>query len=103
MTAVVGSYTPYSAYQEYGFHGTEDVRSFMRRSKAQMASAKYNKLGLETRPSKAKAKGTGDILVHAFTREVNYEGRSYLRTSLAENQMKIAATILEAAQAGMKE
>lgn len=93
LTAVVGANTPYAAYHEYGFTGTQDVRAHLRRSRVQMAAARYNKLGYETRPSKAKARSTGDIMVRAHSREVNYHARSYMRTGLEDMRGEIVAKI----------
>lgn len=97
LTAVIGANTPYAARQEYGFTGIESVRSFVRRSRAQMAKARYNKLGLETRPSKARGIGTGEIVVNAFSRNVDYPAHSYLRSSLNEMRQVITENIVAAA------
>jgi len=102
MAAQVGANTPYAARQEYGFSGTESVRSFVRRSRAQMTTAKFNKLGLETRPSKAKSKGTGEVVVRAFSRHVNTPARSYLRSSLDEMRGTIKAKIQAAIMQGLR-
>lgn len=93
LTAVVGANTPYAAFHEYGFTGTEAVRAHLRRSRLQMVAARYNKLGYETRPSKATARGTGEIMVKAHSRKVNYPARSYMRTSLEDMRGEIVAKI----------
>ena len=102
LTAQVGANTPYAARLEYGFSGTESVRSFVRRSRAQMETAKFNKIGLETRPSKAKAKGKGIVVVRAFSRQVKSPARSYLRSSLAEMRDTIKADIQAAIMKGLR-
>ena len=102
MTGVVGANTPYAARQEYGFTGTETVRSFVRRNQKQMVTAKRNKLGYETRPSLAKAAGTGDVTVRSFSRQVNYPAHSYLRSALEDMQSEIKKSIEEAVHEGLK-
>lgn len=101
MTAIVGANTPYAAYHEYGFSGVMAVREHVRRTKGQMAQAVRNKLGDETRPSKAKAAGTGATAVRAHSRSVNYPARSYMRTSLEEMRGTIIATISGALKGGV--
>jgi phage gpG-like protein len=96
FTGVVGANVPYAARQEYGFQGIESVREYVRRSRAQMATAKFNKLGNETRPSKAKGKGAGVIIVHAHSRQVNYPAHSYLRSALSEMRGEITAQLTAA-------
>lgn len=103
LTGIVGANTPYAARQEYGFQGTETVRAFVRRSRAQMVTAKYNKLGLETRPSLAKNRGTGVINVRSFNRTVNYPEHSYLRSALDEMRGTIAEQIMRTSKGAAAE
>jgi hypothetical protein len=67
-----------------------------------MAKARRNKLGLETRPSKAKNIGTGDTVVRAHTRRANTPERSYLRSSLDDMRGEIQKTMQEAILKGLK-
>lgn len=102
MTAVVGANTPYAARQEYGFTGTETVKSFMRRTRGQMESARKNKLGVETRASVAKNRGTGETMVRTFTRQINYPAHSYLRSSLDDMRSQIVETLKKAGLQAVK-
>ena len=65
----LGVHLPYAAYQEWGFHGTENVRAHTRRSA----------FGRETRP----------FQVPAYTRNVNYAGRPYARPGITAAAPKI--------------
>lgn len=101
LTGVIGANTPYAARHEYGFSGTESVKSFVRRSRAQMTTAKFNKIGLETRPSKAKNKGAGVVNVAAHSRNVNYPARSFLRSTLEDMREEIIKTQYTAVMRGL--
>lgn len=96
LTATVSADTPYAAYQEYGFTGAVDVRAYVRRSRQQMRKAVYNKLGYETRPSKAKSVGSGDIAVSAHSRHIDYPAHSYLRSALTEMEGQIRSEMEQA-------
>lgn len=98
MEATVGAHTPYAAYQEYGFTGTVSVAAHVRRSRQQMTAAIHNKLGYETRPSKARNAGTGDIYVSAHSRHIDYPAHSYLRSALTEMEDKIRLDITRAVE-----
>lgn len=63
----------YAAYHEYGFHGTESVKEYLRRT--------------------AKGKMTP---VCAHSRTINYGGRPFMRPSLAENKQNIQSSIQSA-------
>ena len=102
MTAVVGANTPYAARHEYGFTGTESVRSHVRRAREQMKSARRNSLGHETRPSKAKGVGSGTTVVRAFSRQIKYPERSYMRTGLADMRDQISAALNAAVVGALK-
>lgn len=93
LTGIVGANTPYAARQEYGFKGVEHVREYMRRNQFAMLSAKFNQIGLETRPSKAKGKALRTQVVRAHTRNIDYPEHSYLRSALNEMRGKIAQDI----------
>lgn len=101
LTGQVGANTPYAARQEYGFTGTETVRSFVRRSRAQMKEAKRSKSGRETRASLASARGTGDTVVRSFSRHVNYPAHSYLRSAFEDLRAEIIASIQAAGKRGV--
>jgi len=96
IKGTVGAHVPYAAYQEYGFVGSQSVAEHVRRTMAQMVNARYNKLGIETAPSKLRGRGTGETTVRAHTRNVNYAGRSYLRSALAEMSDLIQADLAKA-------
>jgi len=102
MTAVVGANVPYAARQEYGFTGSETVRSHVRRSRAQTAKARRNKLGYETPPSKAAGRGTGLTEVRSFTRQINYPAHSYLRSALDDMRTQIVDTLRAAGMSAVK-
>ena len=102
MTAVVGANVPYAAKHEYGFSGTESVRAHVRRNREQMKSARRNALGNETRPSKAKGAGSGVTAVNAFSRQVNYPARSYMRTGLADMREQISNALTSAVVGAFK-
>jgi phage gpG-like protein len=86
ITATVSADTPYAAFQEYGFTGNENVRSYLRRQS--------QAFGRAIRPISAA--------VRAHDRQVDYPAHSYLRSALAELAPDIRAT-LAAAVAGALE
>lgn len=77
ITAIVGANTPYAARHEYGFHGTESVRGFIRRLKSGKTSQ-----------------------VNPHTRNINYAARSYLRSSLAEMKVEILTQLSQVTKEG---
>jgi phage gpG-like protein len=68
IIARVTANTPYAAFQEYGFSGSETVRTHLRQQ-----SQAFGK------PIRA-----ADVAVRTFSRQVNYPAHSYLRSALAE-------------------
>jgi hypothetical protein len=64
----IGVATPYGAFQEYGFHGSESVRAHLR--------SQSQAFGRTTKPK--------EVAVRAHARQVDYPGHSYLRSALAE-------------------
>ena len=86
VMGVVGANTPYAAYQEYGFVGTEQVREHLRTMRMVFGRM------LETPKS---------VLVKSFSRNVNYPGRSYLRSTLDEQADQIRADLEAAAQGAL--
>jgi phage gpG-like protein len=71
LRATVTANTPYAAFQEYGFSGTESVRAHLRR---------HNGV-------------RGQSTVRAYDRHVDYPAHSYLRAALAELAPVIAASL----------
>jgi hypothetical protein len=68
LHGTVTATAPYAAFQEYGFSGAENVRAYLRRQTVAF--------GHPIGPVK--------VAVRAFTRQVDYRGRSFLRAALAE-------------------
>jgi len=73
VTCSIGSDMPYAAFWEYGFTGTESVRSYIRK----------------------RQKG-GEVAVRAFTRMIDQAPRSYLQSALDENGDLINSTVNDA-------
>ncbi len=86
ITASVSVGTPYAAFQEYGFSGSESVRAHLRRQSVAF--------GKPIRPV--------DVAVRTYSRQVNYPAHSYLRSALAEMSPEInravATSVAEALQ-----
>lgn len=78
--ATVTASTPYAAFQEFGFSGTESVREFFRRQTMVFGRAV---LPIE-------------VKVRTHDRRVDYPGRSYLRAALAEVAPSIRGALLDA-------
>jgi phage gpG-like protein len=107
VIATVGTNVIYAGRHEYGFHGIENVREHVRRSRAQMQLAKFrtNKLGerIEIKGSYTKAGGTlGSIIVRAHQRQANTPERSFLRSTLREMTPQIRREIKAAALAALQ-
>jgi hypothetical protein len=83
LTARVAASTPYAAFQEYGFSGSENVRAHLRRQ--------TQAFGRPIRPVEAQ--------VRAYSRYVDYPAHSYLRSALADLSADIRDAI-ESAVAG---
>jgi hypothetical protein len=64
----VQAVTPYAAFQEFGFSGTESVRDFLRRQSTVFGRMMAPK----------------EVTVRAHDRGVDYAGRSCLRSALAQ-------------------
>jgi hypothetical protein len=75
--ATITAGTPYAAFQEYGFSGTETVRAHLRRQS--------RAFGRAIRPV--------DVQVRTYSRQVSYPAHSYLRSALAELAPEINAGI----------
>ena len=75
----VGTNVAYAHRQEFGFHGAETVRSFMRRAPG------------------GKKSSARTIQVRSFTRNANTPERSFLRSSFADLQTEINAELRNAA------
>ena len=80
VAATVTADTPYAAFQEYGFAGTETIRAHLRRQ-AQV-------FGRAVRPR--------EFAVGAHTRQIDYPAHSYLRSALAELAPDIRGVIAAA-------
>lgn len=85
---VVGTNVEYAAVHEFGFNGAVTVRAHLRRSKAQFALPKKNRVG----------KDGGEVFVRQHTRMVNLPERSFLRSSLREFQNEIVEDMRTAAR-----
>ncbi len=80
ILATVTADTPYAAFQEYGFTGTEGVRAHLRlQSRA---------FGRPIAPVEAQ--------VRAYSRQVDYPAHSYLRSALAELAPQIGPVLADA-------
>jgi len=71
---------PYAAFQEYGFRGTETVRSHLRVIKQAFG-----------RPIAER-----QVFVGSYTRKVDYPAHSFLRSALAELAPEVAPQIKDA-------
>lgn len=74
---------PYAAFQEYGFRGTETVRSHLRTIKQAFG-----------RPIAAR-----QVFIGSYTRKVDYPAHSFLRSALDELAPDIAPQIRDAIDA----
>lgn len=83
IDAGISSNVPYAAFQEFGFSGTESIREFLRRQTMAFGRAITPK----------------EVRVRAHDRRMDYSGRSYLRSALAE----IAPTIRDVLSGAMAE
>jgi hypothetical protein len=80
IAARVTAGTPYAAFQEYGFSGTESVRAHLR-----MQSMAFG------RPIRPVA-----VQVRAYGRRVDYPAHSYLRSALADLSAEISGGVAAA-------
>lgn len=87
VTAIVGTDVKYAAYHEYGFHGTEQVRQHQRRISMVFGHP--------------IATVTATIRAHA--RKVDYAGKSFMRSTLAEEAGHISDVIRAAIGEGVRE
>ena len=83
ISASLSASTPYAAFQEYGFSGSESVRAHLRRVTWAF--------GRPIRPVMAQ--------VGPYSRTVDYPAHSYLRSALADLSVDVR-TGIEAAVAG---
>lgn len=93
----VGTDVVYAAFHEYGFHGTESVRAYTRRTLTQMKDAR------RMNPAKYISKRQGEIQVKAHTRQVNYPEHSFLRSALKDMEPYIKQQLVEAANGSVRE
>jgi hypothetical protein len=68
IAATVSASTPYAAFQEYGFSGSESVRAHLR--------LQAQAFGRPIRPV--------EVQVRSYSRQVDYPAHSYLRSALAD-------------------
>ena len=68
IAATVSASTPYAAFQEYGFSGSESVRAHLR--------LQAQAFGRPIRPVEVQVRG--------YSRQVDYPAHSYLRSALAD-------------------
>jgi phage gpG-like protein len=90
LMAEVYTNVPYAAKHEYGFLGTEDVRSFMRRAPMPGAS------------KKAKKNAPKEIRVQPFRRRVNVPEKSFMRSALEDMRPNIIAELNDAIESILK-
>jgi hypothetical protein len=83
LSASVSASTPYAAFQEYGFSGSESVRAHLR--------LMTHAFGRPIRPVQAQ--------VGPYSRTLDYPAHSYLRSALADMSADVGSGI-EAAIAG---
>jgi hypothetical protein len=83
LVATVSSDLPYAGFQEYGFHGTEAVRTQLRMIR--------KAFGRPIAPRR--------IAVRAYDRRVDYAGHSFLRAALIELEPEIR----EGLRAGLRD
>lgn len=84
IVGTVGTNLIYAAYHEYGFNGTQNVKEHMRQVKAAaVLHMKGKRAGTINKAATAK-QATQAQKVKAHTRNVNYSGKSYLRSTLRE-------------------
>lgn len=95
ITASVGVQLAYAAIHEYGFDGTETVRAHVRRvagrdvkGRIALSRARLTPSG-QIVTSRRGTTGTGIAFVHEFTRHLHMPERSFLRSSLKENELSI--------------
>lgn len=74
----VGVDTPYAAYQEFGFSGSQQVSSFTREVSSKFGSVLPAPIS---------------EVVNAFTRNVRYKGRPYVRPALAEIEHNVVPVL----------
>lgn len=77
LTATVTADTPYAAFQEYGFDGSESVRAYLRQQTQAFG----------------RAINPVQVAVKAHDRRVDYPAHSYLRSALAELAPDIRAAV----------
>lgn len=86
---IVGTNVEYAARHEYGFHGTEQVKAYVRRvPDRDMTSG--GKSGT------ARRTAMGVAFVHSFTRNANTPERSFLRSALNELRPEVGREIEQA-------
>lgn len=85
-TSTVSTNVKYAGAHEYGFKGAVTVRSHKRRIKSAFG----------------KPIPTKEIMIGSFTRQMNLPERSYMRSSLNENERRILNAISKAVDDGLE-
>ncbi|MBP2638376.1 MAG: hypothetical protein H6Q72_4283 [Firmicutes bacterium] len=88
ISATVGTNSEYAAIHEYGYQGPENVKAHARRITKVFG--------------KALRGGEKTIMVRAYTRNVNYPERSFLRSTLKEDAEMIREQIRLGVQEGLQ-
>ena len=79
ITGKVGTNVSYAAFHEYGFQGTESIKSHLRTI--------TQAFGRQLKG------GSKEVTVHAYTRQVDYPARSFMRAALHAMQDEIETTM----------
>ncbi len=82
VTLSLGSDASYAAFQEFGFSGRETVREHLRR--------------ITTAFGRPIRTGARDVLVHAYTRRLDYPAHSFLGSALQEQQTAMVGELRQA-------
>jgi hypothetical protein len=87
IRATIGSNVAYAGYHEYGFHGVEQVKAFVRtivERAAKPPGARINKKTGKIIEKKGKILNAYQVTVKAHTRNVDYAGRAFIRPSIVD-------------------
>lgn len=95
---IVGTNVEYAARHEFGFHGTEQVREYLRRRRGQIKAdmAAHGKKMGKLRGHRDSHDQSELIRVRAHQRKVNYAGHPFLRPALKDAADEIRAGFREA-------
>ncbi len=98
MRTTVGTNVEYAAYHEFGFHGVEQVRAYVRRVKSRNTYTREKRTSKKTgKEYNARVKtGTGIAYVRAHSRTINYAGHPFERPALADLRPAMSEAIAAA-------